>query len=59
MLKKLVSVALPSLLLAAFGSSAAPIVNGRFETGTFNGCWGGVTLGTPIPTRAADGTGSA
>ena len=28
MLKKLVSVALASLLLAAFGSSAAPIVNG-------------------------------
>ena len=37
MLKRLVSVALASLLLAAFGSSAAPIVNGRFETGTFNG----------------------
>ena len=37
MLKKLISVAVASLLLAAFSSSAAPIVNGRFETGTFSG----------------------
>ena len=41
MLKNLISVALALLLLAAFGSSAAPIVNGRFETGTFNGWSGG------------------
>ena len=58
MLKKLISVALASLLLAAFGSSAAPIVNGRFETGTFNGWWGGGYLGDAM-TRAAGGTGSA
>ena len=54
MLKKLISVALASLLLAAFSSSAAPIVNGRFETGTFSG-WTGGGIYTAVVDSTAGG----
>ena len=47
MLKKLVSVALASLLLAAFGSSADPSLTGGLRPEHSTAVGVGVTLGTP------------